>query len=133
MATTGSPKQPVIPTGSCSASSPPARARRSPGPAPPRRLRRRTPGVAVLATGAGGGGGGGAGIASLLGGGDSPPSAIATATAQIPPAMLSLYQQAAAACPGLPWTVLAAIGTVESDNCHREGLPAAQLDPAAMY
>ncbi|HEY6474790.1 MAG TPA: bifunctional lytic transglycosylase/C40 family peptidase, partial [Acidimicrobiales bacterium] len=32
------------------------------------------------------------------------------------PAMLALYQQAAATCPGLPWTVLAAIGTVESDN-----------------
>jgi cell wall-associated NlpC family hydrolase len=34
----------------------------------------------------------------------------------IPPAMLALYQQAAATCGGLPWTVLAAIGTVESDN-----------------
>ncbi|MGH9017284.1 MAG: C40 family peptidase [Acidimicrobiales bacterium] len=64
--------------------------------------------VAVLAAGAG------AGIASLLGGGDSPPSA--TATAEIPAAMLTLYQEAAATCPGLPWTVLAAIGTVESDN-----------------
>src|SRR5208283_4694281 len=28
----------------------------------------------------------------------------------------SLYQEAAATCPGLPWTVLAAIGTVESAN-----------------
>ena len=64
--------------------------------------------VAVLAAGAG------AGIASLLGGGDSPPSA--TATADIPPAMLALYQEAATTCPGLPWTVLAAIGTVESGN-----------------
>ncbi len=64
--------------------------------------------VAVLAAGAG------AGIASLLGGGDSPPSA--TATADIPAAMLTLYQEAATTCPGLPWTVLAAIGTVESDN-----------------
>jgi cell wall-associated NlpC family hydrolase len=64
--------------------------------------------VAVIAAGAG------AGIASLLGGGDSPPSA--TATAEIPPAMLALYQQAAATCPGLPWTLLAAIGTVESGN-----------------
>ena len=63
--------------------------------------------VVVLAAGAG------AGIASLLDGG-SPPSGTATAT--IPPAMLALYQQAAAVCPGLPWTVLAAIGTVESDN-----------------
>ncbi len=30
--------------------------------------------------------------------------------------MLTLYQQAAETCPGLPWTILAAIGTVESDN-----------------
>jgi cell wall-associated NlpC family hydrolase len=30
--------------------------------------------------------------------------------------MLSLYRAAAATCPGLPWTVLAAIGTVESGN-----------------
>ena len=64
--------------------------------------------VAVVA------GGAGAGIASLLGGGDS--AASATATAEIPAAMLALYQRAAATCPGLPWTVLAAIGTVESDN-----------------
>jgi cell wall-associated NlpC family hydrolase len=64
--------------------------------------------VAVLAAGAG------AGIASLLGGSDAAPSA--TATSDIPPAMLALYQEAAATCPGLPWTVLAAIATVESDN-----------------
>ena len=64
--------------------------------------------IAVVAAGAG------AGIASLLGGGDATPSA--TATANIPPAMLALYQEAAATCPGLPWTVLAAIGTVESGN-----------------
>jgi hypothetical protein len=30
--------------------------------------------------------------------------------------MLTLYQQAAATCPGLPWTILATIGTIESDN-----------------
>ena len=30
--------------------------------------------------------------------------------------MLSLYEEAAPTCIGLPWTVLAAIGTVESDN-----------------
>ena len=64
--------------------------------------------VAVLAAGAG------AGIASLLGGGDAAPSA--TATDNIPAAMLTLYQEAATTCPGLPWTVLAAIGTVESGN-----------------
>jgi hypothetical protein len=30
--------------------------------------------------------------------------------------LLDLYQRAAVTCPGLPWTVLAAIGTVESNN-----------------
>jgi cell wall-associated NlpC family hydrolase len=44
----------------------------------------------------------------------TPPSA--TARDEIPPAMLRLYEQAAPVCPGLPWTILAAIGTVESDN-----------------
>jgi cell wall-associated NlpC family hydrolase len=56
----------------------------------------------------------GAGIGSLLLGGDVTPSA--TAVTQIPPAMLALYEEAATTCPGLPWTVLAAIGTVESGN-----------------
>ena len=37
-------------------------------------------------------------------------------TASIPPAMLRLYEAATTTCAGLPWTVLAAIGTVESDN-----------------
>jgi len=37
-------------------------------------------------------------------------------TAEIPPAMLTLCQEAEATCPGLPWTVLAAIGAVESDH-----------------
>jgi cell wall-associated NlpC family hydrolase len=36
--------------------------------------------------------------------------------AGIPPPMLAAYQRAATACPGLSWTVLAAIGTVESAN-----------------
>jgi cell wall-associated NlpC family hydrolase len=57
---------------------------------------------------------------SFLGGAGGDPSASATATAAIPPAMLALYQQAAVTCPGLPWTVLAAIGTVESDNGQSE-------------
>ena len=59
---------------------------------------------------------------SLLGVGGGAPAASGAATAQIPPAMLTLYQQAAATCPGLPWTILAAIGTVESDN-GRSNLP----------
>jgi cell wall-associated NlpC family hydrolase len=53
----------------------------------------------------------GAGMASLLGGGGA-----GGAAAGIPAAMLALYRQAAVTCPGLPWTVLAAIGTVESAN-----------------
>jgi cell wall-associated NlpC family hydrolase len=32
----------------------------------------------------------------------------------VPPAWTVLYQQAAASCPGLPWSVVAAIGTVET-------------------
>src|SRR5437763_8362299 len=38
------------------------------------------------------------------------------ALASIPPTWLDLYQQAAATCPGLPWTVLAGIGAVGGDN-----------------
>ncbi|MEV8023037.1 bifunctional lytic transglycosylase/C40 family peptidase [Streptomyces sp. NPDC086554] len=34
----------------------------------------------------------------------------------IPPRMLALYQRAAPECPGLSWTVLAAIGKVETDH-----------------
>ena len=47
---------------------------------------------------------------------DVQPTATSAATSKIPPAMLALYQEAASTCPGLPWTILAAIGTVESDN-----------------
>ena len=56
----------------------------------------------------------GAGVESILGGGDNSPST--SATTVMPAAMLALYQEAASTCPGLPWTVLAAIGTIESDN-----------------
>jgi cell wall-associated NlpC family hydrolase len=38
------------------------------------------------------------------------------ALSRIPPAYLALYMSAARTCPGLPWGVLAGIGTVESDN-----------------
>jgi cell wall-associated NlpC family hydrolase len=56
----------------------------------------------------------GAGLLSMLGGASAAPST--TAQSNIPPAMLALYQAAAQTCSGLPWTVLAAIGTVESGN-----------------
>ena len=54
--------------------------------------------------------------ASLVGVGSGDPAASSAATPQIPTSMLTLYQQAAASCPGLARTVLAAIGTIESDN-----------------
>jgi cell wall-associated NlpC family hydrolase len=38
--------------------------------------------------------------------------------AGVPPAWAGLYQQAAATCPGLSWSVLAAIGTVESGSAQ---------------
>lgn len=45
-----------------------------------------------------------------------PGSASAVALADVPPSYLALYLGAARTCPGLPWGVLAGIGTVESDN-----------------
>jgi cell wall-associated NlpC family hydrolase len=48
---------------------------------------------------------------AVLAGGPS-----ALALADIPPLYLVLYLDAAQTCPGLPWGVLAGIGTVESDN-----------------
>ncbi|HEY3809949.1 MAG TPA: bifunctional lytic transglycosylase/C40 family peptidase [Acidimicrobiales bacterium] len=63
--------------------------------------------VAVTAFLAGGGTGTGSAAAAS-------PDAVGVA---IPPSMLALYQLAAAqSCSGLSWTVLAAIGTVESSN-----------------
>ena len=56
------------------------------------------------------------GSATAMFGIDVQPTATPSATSEIPSAMLALYQAAAATCPGLPWTVLAAVGTVESDN-----------------
>ncbi len=42
------------------------------------------------------------------------PSALALA--DIPADMLALYPRAAASCPGLPWSVLAAVGSVETSH-----------------
>jgi hypothetical protein len=44
------------------------------------------------------------------------PDPAAARAVELPPGMATLYQRAAATCAGLPWMVLAAIGTVESDN-----------------
>jgi len=46
----------------------------------------------------------------------APPTESGPVPKGIPTDMLALYRAAAADCAGLPWTVLAAIGTVESDN-----------------
>ena len=64
-----------------------------------------------------------AGADSLLtgfGGGTQQPNS--AALTDIPPAYLILYRAAAATCPGLPWSVLAAIGKVETDH-GRSTLP----------
>jgi hypothetical protein len=46
----------------------------------------------------------------------------AAARADIPTSYLALYRQAAGRCPGLSWSVLAAVGKVESDH-GRSRLP----------
>jgi NlpC/P60 family len=76
--------------------------------------------IGVVSASVAGGGGGtdaraGGGIATDGGGGaDITPSAVASS--EIPAQMLTLYRAAAATCGGLPWVILAAIGTVESGN-----------------
>jgi cell wall-associated NlpC family hydrolase len=56
------------------------------------------------------------GVLTILPGGAGALAPTAQALQGIPPAYLARYQQAAQRCPGLPWTVLAAIGEVESDH-----------------
>jgi hypothetical protein len=48
----------------------------------------------------------------ILGGSTASP----TAQQEIPPNYLALYRSAADTCPGLPWSVLAAIGKVETNH-----------------
>jgi hypothetical protein len=50
------------------------------------------------------------------GGVSEPPVTPGQFVADIPPAMLAQYVSAAPRCPGLPWTVLAGIGKVETDH-----------------
>jgi hypothetical protein len=59
-------------------------------------------------------------ISAVFGSGDSQPSA--TALADIPADYLALYRAAAGACNGLDWSILAAIGKIES-NHGRSTLP----------
>jgi cell wall-associated NlpC family hydrolase len=80
--------------------------------------------VAVLVVGAAvtvaavvGQGPSGAGASSAAASETGPPgSGGSLPGAEVPPDWLTLYQQAAGTCPGLPWSVLAAIGTVETGN-----------------
>jgi cell wall-associated NlpC family hydrolase len=60
------------------------------------------------------GGGVSGAISAIFGSGGSQPSA--TALADIPPDYLALYRAAAAVCPGLDWSILAAIGKIEGDH-----------------
>nr|WP_202487863.1 bifunctional lytic transglycosylase/C40 family peptidase [Streptomyces sp. SID8354] len=61
-------------------------------------------------------------IAAALGGlpadSSAPTSPSTHALNDIPSRMLALYQRAALACPGLSWTVLAAIGKTETDHAR---------------
>jgi cell wall-associated NlpC family hydrolase len=59
-------------------------------------------------------------ISAIFGSGSSQPSA--TALADIPADYLALYRAAAGVCPGLDWTILAAIGKIEGDH-GRSPLP----------
>jgi cell wall-associated NlpC family hydrolase len=58
-------------------------------------------------------------VGAPIGAGSPPLPGLAAAT--IPAAYLADYQAAAASCPGLDWTVLAAVGTVESGNGAHPG------------
>lgn len=69
--------------------------------------------VVLLAVVAGAAGGLAASLTGA-GAGGARPSRLALA--DIPPDYLVLYQAAAATCPGLDWSVLAAVGDVESDH-----------------
>ncbi len=57
-------------------------------------------------------------VSAVLGGGDSAASSQPSpaALADIPGNYLALYQQAAATCPGLDWSIVAAVGKVETDH-----------------
>jgi hypothetical protein len=59
-------------------------------------------------------------LSALFGSTTSTPSQ--TALADIPADYLALYRQAATVCPGLDWTILAAIGKIET-NHGRSPLP----------
>jgi cell wall-associated NlpC family hydrolase len=65
--------------------------------------------------GAGSGGSGSGGTAAGVRGG-APGSGGPQPGEAVPPAWLTLYQQAASTCPGMSWSVLGAVGTVETGS-----------------
>jgi cell wall-associated NlpC family hydrolase len=80
------------------------------------------------------GGGGlvaaGAGLVAGIPGMTATTSSYPAAVAQVPADMLALYQRAAPVCPGLPWSLLAAVGAVESNNGQDVGpSPAGAVGP----
>ena len=54
--------------------------------------------------------------------GASAPAASAIGSRDIPPQLVGVYRSAAMTCPGLTWTVLAAIGRIESDHGRSSAL-----------
>ena len=69
-------------------------------------------------------------VGGVQGAAPAPLSTTALATSDIPPTYLLLYEAAAQRCPGLPWTVLAAVGKVESDHDRNPGpSPAGAVGP----
>ena len=54
--------------------------------------------------------------------GASTPAASAIGRRDIPPQLVGVYHSAARTCPGLTWTVLAAIGRIESDHGRSSAL-----------
>ena len=58
-------------------------------------------------------------VSALFGTGGTEPSQ--AAIAEIPSDYLSLYRAAASVCPGLDWTILAAIGDAESKHGRGSG------------
>jgi len=74
-------------------------------------------GVAVLLTPAAVVGAAATGLTQLPG----PAAPSPVAAADVPAALLGLYQRSAALCPGVSWTVLAGIGKLESDHNRPAG------------
>jgi len=73
--------------------------------------------VLLVAVAAGSGAGGpSSSTGTATGAGGGPGSGGSEPGPAVPATWLLLYQEAAATCPGLSWSILAAVGTVESDN-----------------